>query len=192
MLRARFGASHIPLGRFLQCFLDAGFRFEQIEEPEGRDYPYMLALRLPAMTVVGAWDGLLQGEELAYVGTEPARPARTEPLPEGLHDDVRAALPFESIYRHQAEAWEAARRGEHVVVTTGTASGKTLAFNLPVADALAREPKLARVLPLPDEGTRAGPGSRARALGVKSAAPGDLDDGDTPTERAGRSASGRT
>ena len=45
-LRARFGASHIPLGRFLQCFLDAGFRFEHVEEPEGRDYPYMLALRL--------------------------------------------------------------------------------------------------------------------------------------------------
>jgi SAM-dependent methyltransferase len=45
-LRARFGATHIPLGRFLQGFLDAGFRFEHIEEPEGRDYPYMLALKL--------------------------------------------------------------------------------------------------------------------------------------------------
>jgi ubiquinone/menaquinone biosynthesis C-methylase UbiE len=45
-LRARFGARHIPLGRFLQSFLDAGFRFEHIQEPEGRDYPYMLALRL--------------------------------------------------------------------------------------------------------------------------------------------------
>ena len=45
-LRARFGAAHIPLGHFLQTFLDAGFRFEHIEEPEGRDYPYMLALKL--------------------------------------------------------------------------------------------------------------------------------------------------
>jgi ubiquinone/menaquinone biosynthesis C-methylase UbiE len=44
-LRARFGATHIPLGRFLQAFLDAGFAFEHIEEPEGRDYPYMLALK---------------------------------------------------------------------------------------------------------------------------------------------------
>jgi hypothetical protein len=34
------------LGRFLQSFLDAGFRFERIEEPEGREYPYMLALKL--------------------------------------------------------------------------------------------------------------------------------------------------
>ncbi|MBA3717516.1 MAG: methyltransferase domain-containing protein [Actinobacteria bacterium] len=45
-LRARFGATHIPLGHFLQSFLDAGFRFEHIVEPEGRDYPYMLALEL--------------------------------------------------------------------------------------------------------------------------------------------------
>jgi ubiquinone/menaquinone biosynthesis C-methylase UbiE len=45
-LRARFGATHIPLGHFLQSFLDAGFAFEHIEEPEGRDYPYMLALKL--------------------------------------------------------------------------------------------------------------------------------------------------
>jgi SAM-dependent methyltransferase len=45
-LRARFGAAHLPLARLLQGFLDAGFRFEEIEEPEGRDYPYMLALKL--------------------------------------------------------------------------------------------------------------------------------------------------
>jgi SAM-dependent methyltransferase len=45
-LRAHFGASHIPLGHFLQTFLDADFRFEHIEEPEDRDYPYMLALKL--------------------------------------------------------------------------------------------------------------------------------------------------
>ena len=45
------------------------------------------------------------------------------------------------MFAHQSEAWEAAARGEHLIVTTGTASGKTLAFNLPVLDALAREPK---------------------------------------------------
>jgi SAM-dependent methyltransferase len=45
-LRARFGATHIALGRLLQSFLDAGFQFERLEEPEGREYPYMLALRV--------------------------------------------------------------------------------------------------------------------------------------------------
>ncbi len=134
------------------------------------------------MTVVGAWDDLLQGEELAYVGTEPARPARTEPLPEGLHDDVRAALPFESIYRHQAEAWEAARRGEHFVVTTGTASGKTLAFNLPVADALAREPKQRAFYLYPTKALAQDQARALSALGVKRLRPA-IYDGDTETER---------
>jgi SAM-dependent methyltransferase len=46
-LRAKVGVSfHLPLAEFLQTFLDAGFRLERIEEPEERDYPYMLALEL--------------------------------------------------------------------------------------------------------------------------------------------------
>ena len=134
------------------------------------------------MTVVGAWDDLLQGEELAYVGTEPPRPARTEPLPEGLHHDVRTALPFESIYRHQAEAWEAAQRGEHFVVTTGTASGKTLAFNLPVADALAREPKQRAFYLYPTKALAQDQARALSALGVKRLRPA-IYDGDTETER---------
>ena len=52
-----------------------------------------------------------------------------------------AARGVDALYSHQADAWMAAQRGEHLIITTGTASGKTLAFNLPVLDALAREPK---------------------------------------------------
>jgi SAM-dependent methyltransferase len=44
-LRAKVGAWHLPLGLFLQAFLDAGFALERIEEPEGRDYPHVVALR---------------------------------------------------------------------------------------------------------------------------------------------------
>jgi SAM-dependent methyltransferase len=44
-LRARIGAAHLPLGLFLQAFLDAGFRLERVEEPGERDYPVPLALR---------------------------------------------------------------------------------------------------------------------------------------------------
>ena len=90
------------------------------------------------------WGDLLQGEEIAYLGTEPAREARLAPLPDELHPRVLEALAAQGIdelYTHQRAAWDAAARGENVVVTTGTASGKTLAFNLPVLDAIAREPK---------------------------------------------------
>ena len=44
-IRAKVGARHLPLGLFLHTFLDAGLILEQFEEPEGRDYPYIVALR---------------------------------------------------------------------------------------------------------------------------------------------------
>lgn len=44
-LRAKVGASHLPLGLFVQAFLDEGFNLEHFEEPELREYPYMVALR---------------------------------------------------------------------------------------------------------------------------------------------------
>jgi SAM-dependent methyltransferase len=44
-VRIRVGATHLPLGLFLQAFLDAGLRLERIEELEEREYPFGLALR---------------------------------------------------------------------------------------------------------------------------------------------------
>ena len=44
-LRAKVGATHLPLGLFVQTFLDAGFALERFEEPEGREYPHVVALR---------------------------------------------------------------------------------------------------------------------------------------------------
>jgi ubiquinone/menaquinone biosynthesis C-methylase UbiE len=44
-IRSKVGATHLPLGLFLHAFLDAGFTIEHFEEPEGRDYPHIVALR---------------------------------------------------------------------------------------------------------------------------------------------------
>lgn len=44
-IRAKVGAWHLPLGAFLHAFLDAGLTLERFEEPEGRDYPHIVALR---------------------------------------------------------------------------------------------------------------------------------------------------
>lgn len=44
-LRAKVGATHLTLGLFMQAFLEAGFRLEHFEEPGGREYPYLVALR---------------------------------------------------------------------------------------------------------------------------------------------------
>jgi DEAD/DEAH box helicase domain-containing protein len=137
------------------------------------------------MTVVAAWDDLLQGEELAHLTTEPARTPRLVPFPEGLHPALRSALAaqgIEQLYEHQAETYAAVRAGGHVIVTTGTASGKTLAFNLPVLDALAADPKSRAIVLYP---TKALAQDQARALG-ELAVPGvraAIYDGDTPQER---------
>jgi len=131
------------------------------------------------------WDDLLQGEEIAYTNTEPAREARLAPLPDELHPRVGDALAAQGItelYTHQRAAWDAAARGEHIVVTTGTASGKTLAFNLPVLDAIAREPKQRALYLYP---TKALAQDQLRSLStfrlpkLRAA----IYDGDTETER---------
>lgn len=44
------------------------------------------------------------------------------------------------LHRHQVEAIEAARRGENYVLTTGTGSGKSLAYIVPIVDSVLREP----------------------------------------------------
>jgi DEAD/DEAH box helicase domain-containing protein len=136
-------------------------------------------------TSVASWDDLLQGEEIAYLGTEAAREARLAPLPEELHPRVREALAaqgIDTLYTHQRQAWDAAARGEHVVVTTGTASGKTLAFNLPVLDAIASDSKQRALYLYP---TKALAQDQLRALSsfrlprLRAA----IYDGDTESER---------
>ncbi len=69
----------------------------------------------------------------------PARPARTAPLPADMDARLAAALRvrgIDALYSHQAAAWQAAQAGQNLVVATSTASGKTLCYNLPVAQAL--------------------------------------------------------
>ena len=140
---------------------------------------------MPVTSVAANWADVLQGDELAYLGTEPAREGRSEPFPDDLDPRVASALVsvgITSLWRHQAEAWEAARAGGNLIVTTGTASGKSLAFNLPVLDLLAREPKSRALYLYP---TKALAQDQSRALhefGLKGVKPA-IYDGDTESER---------
>ncbi len=75
------------------------------------------------------------GERITGELEIPAQTARRAPLAESIDARLRAALNargIESLYSHQAEAWDAVASGRHVVVVTPTASGKTLCYNLPV------------------------------------------------------------
>jgi DEAD/DEAH box helicase domain-containing protein len=139
-----------------------------------------------AMTAaVAGWSDILAGAEVAYLGTQRARRPREAALPTGLDPAVVSALArlgVTALFSHQADAWHAASSGEDVIVTTGTASGKSLAFNLPVADAIARDAKTRALYLYP---TKALAQDQARALSsllLKTLRPA-IYDGDTESER---------
>src|SRR3989449_1347425 len=73
----------------------------------------------------------------------PAAEARFAPLPDDLRSELASALArrgVERLYSHQAQSYNAVRRGRHLVVVTPTASGKTLCYNLPVLQRLLERP----------------------------------------------------
>jgi DEAD/DEAH box helicase domain-containing protein len=101
---------------------------------------FVRRLREPHDDAIGTVD--------AWHRTEP-RPAQMAPLPAWLHPGLVEALHARGIvelYSHQAEAANLLHDGRHCVVATSTASGKSLAYHLPVLDALLREGLDARAL----------------------------------------------
>jgi DEAD/DEAH box helicase domain-containing protein len=137
--------------------------------------------------VRSAWRGAIEpGRDdgrLVAEGAEEPRPAKLVGMPRSLDPGVIEALRgagISSLYSHQVESLEAAAGGS-VIVTSGTASGKSLCFNLPVLDGLARDPRRRALYLYP---TKALAQDQARALSALD--PPKLRhaiyDGDTPRE----------
>jgi len=78
-------------------------------------------------------------DQVVHVKRLAARPARfadpAAPLPEALARGL-AAMGVNRLYVHQARALDLARAGKDFVIVTGTASGKTMCYNLPVLERL--------------------------------------------------------
>ncbi len=115
--------------------------------------------------------------------SEEERRARPVSLPETLDPGFAEALRrggVERLYSHQLAAFEAAA-DSNLVITSGTASGKSLAFNLPVLDGIARDQKARALYLYP---TKALAQDQARKLAqlrppsLREA----IYDGDTPKE----------
>jgi len=73
----------------------------------------------------------------------PPRAAQYAACPEGMDERLQAALAdrgISQVYTHQAAAIAHAVAGRHVVITTPTASGKTLCYNAPVLSSVLRDP----------------------------------------------------
>ncbi len=74
--------------------------------------------------------------------TTPAKVAQFESLPADMHPDLKSALERSGIfalYKHQSSVWRHSHERTNLVISTGTASGKSLCYNLPVLDNLLRE-----------------------------------------------------
>jgi DEAD/DEAH box helicase domain-containing protein len=83
-------------------------------------------------------EDLVAGAGLIHLERLPARPARYGELSRPLPDEVWRRLGIERLWAHQATAIDAARSGQSVVIATGTASGKSLCYQAPIAEAALR------------------------------------------------------
>src|SRR3954463_8615537 len=126
---------------------------------------------------------------LRHVADLAPRQARPQAWPHWADPDVVRAFNDRGIaapWSHQSEAANLAHDGRHVVLSTGTASGKSLAYQLPILTAFATDPR-ARALYLSP--TKALGHDQLRTAHALTGAVGKLGtvapsayDGDSPTE----------
>jgi DEAD/DEAH box helicase domain-containing protein len=119
--------------------------------------------------------------------TTPPRPAQICPFPADFPAELAGALRsrgISSLYSHQAEAWTYARCGENVALATGTASGKTLGYNLPVLAKLLENAEARALYLFPTKALTqdqlSALGNLLSAISQTSAIAPAIYDGDTP------------
>ena len=121
----------------------------------------------------------LTADNIVTWKTTPARAAVTHPFPDDLPAQLREALftlGISSLYSHQSQAWINAREGKNIVLATGTASGKTLAYNLPVLTSLTEDENARALYLFP---TKALTQDQLETL-ERFNVPASVYDGDTP------------
>jgi len=127
--------------------------------------------------------GVPHGENpLRHVRELPERHASAVDWPDWVAEPLRAAFGGCGVDRpwaHQVEAAEHARAGRHVVVATGTASGKSLAYQLPVLTALGADRRATALYLSPTKALGADQLRSVLALAQEEVRPASYD-GDTP------------
>jgi DEAD/DEAH box helicase domain-containing protein len=121
-------------------------------------------------------------ESLAHVRELPSRPTALQPFPEDLPDVLLGRLEMlgiEGLYRHQRTAHDAVRSGRNVVMATGTASGKTLVYNLAFATEVLSDPKRTALYLFPTKALARDQLRQVRALKLPQLK-ASVYDGDTP------------
>ena len=121
----------------------------------------------------------------------PARQAVYAPFPSAIDDRLRTVLAqrgIEQLYTHQAHAIEHALGKRHVVITTPTASGKTLCYNAPVLSSVLRNPSTRALYLFPTKALAQDQLAELHDLCGSLSTPDELEigvftyDGDTPAD----------
>lgn len=121
-------------------------------------------------------------DPVTHVADLPGRAARSVPWPSWADPAVVAALRDCGVslpWAHQAEAAAHAYAGRHVVISTGTASGKSLAYQLPVLSRLAAGEKANALYLSPTKALGADQLRSVSSLDVPGVRAASFD-GDTP------------
>ncbi|RAO29712.1 putative ATP-dependent helicase YprA [Micromonospora saelicesensis] len=125
-------------------------------------------------------------DPVTHVERVPARAGVPAPWPSWAPAELRAAFTGRGVaapWQHQAEAANLAYEGQHVVVATGTASGKSLAYQLPALATLLADPRATVLYLAPTKALAADQLRAVAALELEGVRPACYD-GDTPrTER---------
>ncbi|WP_443190027.1 DEAD/DEAH box helicase [Micromonospora sp. CB01531] len=121
-------------------------------------------------------------DPVTHVERVPARAGEPAPWPTWAPQELRAAFARRGVtapWRHQAEAAELAYAGTHVVVATGTASGKSLAYQLPALGTLLADPRATVLYLAPTKALAADQLRAVAGLELEGVRPACYD-GDTP------------
>ncbi|RBY84215.1 DEAD/DEAH box helicase [Blastococcus sp. TF02A-26] len=121
---------------------------------------------------------------VTHVHRMPVRESSTLPWPAWVAADLRARLEEQGVtapYRHQVEAAQLAHDGTSVVVATGTASGKSLAYQLPALSRLAEDDRACVLYLAPTKALARDQLASVAALAGPSVRPAAYD-GDTAME----------
>jgi len=126
-------------------------------------------------------------ENIAYWQITPAREAVSTAIPTSLDPRLHSALnslAITQLYSHQAEAIERAHNGENLVIATGTASGKTLCYNLPAVQQALSNPNARFLYLFPTKALAQDQltslNQLLNALPSNKPLPANIFDGDTP------------
>jgi DEAD/DEAH box helicase domain-containing protein len=123
-------------------------------------------------------------QPVTHVHRMPVRDSRTLPWPAWVSPELLARLEAQGVtapWRHQVEAAQLARDGSHVVVATGTASGKSLAYQVPALTRLVEDPRACVLYLAPTKALARDQLTSVAELADPSVRPAAYD-GDTPME----------